>query len=182
VYEAGDARRNASVGFYVNTRKRAETDVVFGDTIPYIKKFYHAYGTAGRTNDDFPLYRYAEALLDHAEVLNELGRTAEAYPFINQVRARAGLAALTPGLSQAQFRDAVFKEERVELAFEDKRWFHLLRTGRAVDVMRAYGAELESYAVGRRATVAYNMTPQTLLFPLPIREITTNGFSQNPGY
>jgi hypothetical protein len=181
-YEPGDARRNASIGFYVNTRNRPETDVAFGDTIPYIKKFYHAYGTAGRTNDDFPLYRYAEALLDYAEVLNELGRTAEAYPFINQVRARAGLAALTPGLSQAQFRDAVFKEERVELAFEDKRWFQLLRTGRAVDVMRAHGTELKAYAIGRRATVAYNVTPQMLLFPLPIREITTNGFTQNPGY
>ena len=46
-----------------------------------------------------------------------------------------GFPALTPGLSQAAFRDAVFHEERVELAFEDKRWFQLLRTGRAIPVM-----------------------------------------------
>ena len=82
----------------------------------------------------------------------------------------------------AAFRDAVFKEERVELAFEDKRWFQLLRTGRAVDVMKAHGADIKSYATGRRATVAYNVTPQMLLFPLPVREITNNGFQQNPGY
>jgi hypothetical protein len=181
-YEAGDARKNASIAFYVNARNRTETDVAFGDTIPYIRKLYHSYATAGRTNDDFPLYRYAEALLLYAEALNELGRTAEAYPFINQVRARAGLPALAAGMSQAAFREAVFREERVELAFEDKRWFQLLRTGRAVDVMRAHGTDLKSYAVGRRATVAYNVTPQMLLFPLPIREITANGFAQNPGY
>ena len=81
-----------------------------------------------------------------AESLNELGRTAEAYPFINQVRARAGLPALAAGLSQAAFRDAVFKEERVELAFENKRWFQLVRTGRAVAIMTAHGAELKAYA------------------------------------
>ena len=181
-YEPGDQRKNASVGFYVSARNRPETDVAFGDTIPYVRKTYHSYATAGRTNDDFPLYRYAETLLDYAETLNELGRTSEAYQYVNQVRARAGLAALPAGLSQSQFRDAVFKEERVELAFEDKRWFQLLRTGRAVDVMRAHGTELKAYAIGRRATVAYNVTPQMLLFPLPIREITNNGFTQNPGY
>jgi hypothetical protein len=182
-YEAGDQRKNASVGFYVNARNRTETDVAFGDTIPYVKKTYHAYATAGRTNDNFPLWRYAETLLNYAETLNELGRTGEAYQYVNQVRARAGLGALPAGLSQAQFREAVVKEQRVELAFEDKRWFQLLRTGRAVDIMRAHGAELKAYAgLGRRAAASYNVTAQMLLFPLPIREITNNGFSQNPGY
>lgn len=181
-YEPGDLRRSASNGFWVSAANRNETDVAIGDTIPYIKKYYHAYGTAGRTNDNFPLFRYAETLLDYAETLNELSRTTEAYPYLNQVRARAGLPALAPGLSQAQFRDAVFREERVELAFEDKRWFQLLRTGRAIDVMTAQGADLKSYAGARRATIAYRITPTMLLFPLPVREITNNGFAQNPGY
>jgi starch-binding outer membrane protein, SusD/RagB family len=182
-YETGDLRKNASIGFYVNARNRTETDVAFGDTIPYVKKTYHTYATAGRTNDNFPLYRYAETLLDYAEVLNELGRTTDAYQYVNQVRARAGLGALPSGLSAAQFRDAIFKEERVELAFEDKRWFQLLRTGRAIAVMRAQGAELKAYAgLARRPEAAYNVTAQMLLFPLPLREITNNGFPQNPGY
>jgi hypothetical protein len=181
-YEPGDVRKNASIGYWVSAANRTETDVVFGDTIPYIKKYYHAYGTAGRTNDNFPLFRYAEALLDYAEVLNELGRTTEAYPFINQVRARAGLPALAAGLTPAEFRDAVFREERVELAFEDKRWFQLVRTGRAVAVMMAHGAEVKSYAIGRRPSVAYNVTANMLIYPLPVREITINGLPQNPGY
>jgi hypothetical protein len=181
-YEPGDLRKNASIGFWVSTANRTETDVAIGDTIPYIKKYYHSYGTAGRTNDDFPLFRYAETLLDYAESLNELGRTTEAYTYINQVRARAGLPALAAGLSQAAFRDAVFREERVELAFEDKRWFQLLRTGQALNVMTAHGADVKSYAGARRPSVAYQITPQMLLFPLPVRETTNNGFAQNPGY
>ena len=181
-YEPGDARKNASIGYWVSTANRPEVDVVFNDTIPYIKKYYHQYSTAGRTNDNFPVFRYAEALLDYAETLNELNRTTEAYTYINQVRARAGLPALTAGLTQAQFRDAVFREERVELAFENKRWFQLLRTGRAVDIMTAHGADIKSYAGARRPSVAYRITPQMLLFPLPVREITNNGFTQNPGY
>lgn len=181
-YEPGDVRRNASVGFWVSAANRTEIDVAIGDTIPYIKKYYHSYGTGGRTNDNFPLFRYAETLLDYAETLNELARTTEAYPYINQVRARAGLPPLAAGLTQAQFRDAVFREERVELAFEDKRWFQLLRTGRAIDVMTTQGTDLKSYAGSRRQAIAYRVTPTMLLFPLPVREITNNGFAQNPGY
>ena len=181
-YEPGDLRKNASIAYWVSTANRPEVDVVFNDTIPYVKKYYHQYATAGRTNDNFPVFRYAEALLDYAETLNELGRTTDAYTYINQVRSRAGLPALAADLTQAEFRDAVFREERVELAFEDKRWFQLLRTGRAVDIMTAHGVDIKSYAGARRPAVAYTITPQMLLFPLPVREITNNGFAQNPGY
>ena len=142
----------------------------------------HAYSLAGGQIDYFPVWRYAEALLNYAEVLIELGRTAEAYPFINQVRARAGLPALAAGLSQAAFREAVFKEQRVELAFENKRWFQLVRTGRAVTIMNAHGAEVKGYAIGRRDPGTYNVTANMVIYPIPVREITTNGLTQNPGY
>ncbi len=181
-YEPGDLRKAASIGFYVNpARNLTETDVAIGDTIPYVKKFIHPYTLAARQNDNFPVWRYAEALLNYAEVLNELGRTAEAYSFINQVRTRAGLPALA-GLSQGAFRDAVFREERVELAFEDKRWFQLVRTGNAVAISSAHGTELKGYAVGRRDPGTYIVTANMLLYPIPVREITTNGLTQNPGY
>ncbi|MES3035651.1 MAG: RagB/SusD family nutrient uptake outer membrane protein [Gemmatimonadota bacterium] len=181
-FEPNDTRKNASIGYWVSALNRPETDVAIGDTVPYIKKTYHAYSIVGRTNDNMMLYRYGETLLNYAETLNELGRTSEAYSFINQVRVRAGLPALTAGLSQADFREAVYREQRVELAFENKRWFQLVRTGRAVDVMRAHGIDLKSYALGRRPSIAYNVTAQMLLYPLPVREITINGFAQNPGY
>ena len=181
-YETGDLRKNASIGYYVSATNRADLDVVFNDSVPYIKKYWHPYAIAGRANDNFPVYRYAETLLNLAESLNELGRTAEALPLINQVRVRAGLPALA-GLSQAAFRDAVFREQRVELAFENKRWFQLVRTGRAIPIMTAHGAEIIAYSgVLRRSAGTYAVTPQKLLFPIPQREVTVNALPQNPGY
>ncbi|MBV9879200.1 MAG: RagB/SusD family nutrient uptake outer membrane protein [Gemmatirosa sp.] len=180
-YEPGDLRKAASIGWYRNAANTQYTDVAVGDSIPYIRKYAQPFAQAGRQGNDFPIYRYAETLLLYAEALNELNRTSEAYQYVNQVRARAGLGALAAGLSQAQFRDAVWKEERVELAFEDKRWFQLLRAGTAVQVLNAQGAALKAQTT-RRSSVSYNVTPAMLLYPIPLREISLNGFAQNPGY
>jgi hypothetical protein len=79
----------------------------------------------------------------------------------------------------------VIFEQRVELAFEDKRWFQLLRTGRAIPVMTAHIVDLKTYAAanGRRGSLASQVTQTMLLYPLPVREVTTNvGLQQNPGY
>lgn len=89
------------------------------------------------------MYRYAEVLLFLAEALNEQGKTGEAATYLNQVRARAGLAASTAA-SQTTMREAIFKERRVELAFENKRWFDLTRTGRVKEIIGAYGAEVKA--------------------------------------
>src|SRR5690606_10315969 len=112
--------------------------------IPFITKYYHPpFEINGRTNDNWPIYRYADVLLMLAEALNEEGKTDEAYEYINTVRTRAGLDILV-GLNQDEFREAVYHEERVELAFENKRWFDLLRTGRALEVMTKHGEEERS--------------------------------------
>jgi hypothetical protein len=79
-------------------------------------------------------------LLFLAEALTEQGKAAEAVPYLNQVRTRAGLAAYSGG----DLRDAIYRERRVELAFENKRWFDLVRTGRAVEVITAYGNRVKS--------------------------------------
>ncbi|GAC1478704.1 MAG: RagB/SusD family nutrient uptake outer membrane protein [Gemmatimonadaceae bacterium] len=179
-YEPGDLRKDASIGWYVKAGNNTFTDVAINDSIPYIKKYYHPYTTAGRTNDDFPVYRYAEAKLLLAEALNETGQTGAALPHINDVRTRAGLPTLA-GLSQAEVRDTVAHEQRVELAFENKRWFQLVRLGKAVAVMTAHGADLKSYTT-RRSAATYNVTQNSLLMPIPIRELTLNPFTQNPGY
>ena len=179
-YEPNDQRRPASIAWYVKRGNAAFTDVAVGDSIPFVRKFYHSYSTAGRTNDNFPVYRFAEAKLLLAEALNETGQTAAAYAHINDVRTRAGLPSVAPTLSQAAFRDTVAHEERVELAFEDKRWWQLLRTGLALSVMNAHGAEIKSYTVFRSGAT-YNVTQNSLLLPIPIRELTLNKFPQNPG-
>src|SRR5882672_21297 len=120
-YEAGDTRKDASVGLDFKSP-------VTGDTVPYIKKYDHPHSIYGRTDDDWPVLRYADVLLMLAEAINEQGApTSEAYGYINEVRNRAGLGDLS-GLDQATFRQKVAHERRVELAFENWRWFDLKRT------------------------------------------------------
>ncbi|MBC7830268.1 MAG: RagB/SusD family nutrient uptake outer membrane protein [Chitinophagaceae bacterium] len=96
----------------------------------YIRKYLDptvGSGRRGRGSDvSFIRYRFGEVLLNAAEAAFELGQTAVAAGYINQVRARAGLTIpLTP--AQITF-DRIVNERRVELAFEGhtlydkKRW------------------------------------------------------------
>ena len=76
------------------------------------------------------LYRYAEVLLNYAEAQNEAaGPDASVYEAVNDVRTRpsSNLPELQPGLSQDEMREAIRHERRIELSYEDKRLFDLLR-------------------------------------------------------
>ena len=74
-----------------------------------------------------------------AEALSAQGKVADAAVYLNQVRKRAGLEPTTASL------DNIYKERRVELAFENKRWFDLVRTGKAVEVITAYGNRVKAH-------------------------------------
>ncbi|MRS64383.1 RagB/SusD family nutrient uptake outer membrane protein [Larkinella terrae] len=137
-YEAGDKRKDISIG-YVTLSQSLRDNKVY----PYIKKYVRPHSLHNNTGQNWPVYRYAEVLLFLAEALNEQGKTADAATYLNQVRARAGLAATT-ATSQATMREAIFKERRVELAFENKRWFDLTRTGRVKEIIGAYGAKVKA--------------------------------------
>ncbi len=89
---------------------------------------------AGTSGVDFVAIRYADILMLTAEAANELGNTAPAYAAIEQLRARAkitpgpgNLYGLTPGMDQATMRARIQKERLVEFAFEEIRFFDLLR-------------------------------------------------------
>jgi len=90
---------------------------------------------------DFPIIRYADVLLMLAEVKGQ----GEGLPLLNQVRTRAGTFELTgahigPGLLFENFQEAVLNERRLELAYEDDRFFDLLRMGKdyAADKLYAF--------------------------------------------
>lgn len=120
---------------------------------------------------DFPVLRYADVLLMKAEALNNLGKTTEAEAPLNEVRARAGLPAVT-GLSQADFKAKVLHERRMELAFEGQRWFDLIRVDNG-----DYGLNF-LHSIGK-----VNATSKFLLLPIPQKEIDANpNLTQNPGY
>lgn len=137
-YETGDKRKDISIGYVTLSGSR-----VTNKTYPYIKKYARPHSLHNNTGQNWPVYRYAEVLLFLAESLNEQGKPADAAMYLNQVRTRAGLAA-TKAASQAEMREAIFKERRVELAFENKRWFDLTRTGRVKEIIGAYGAKVKA--------------------------------------
>ncbi len=137
-YEPGDKRKDISIGFVTLSQSLRDNKVY-----PYVKKFARPHALHQNTGTNWAVYRYAEVLLFMAEALNEQGKAAEAATFLNQVRTRAGLAA-TKAASQADMRTAIYQERRVELAFEAKRWFDLVRTGRVKEVITAYGARVKA--------------------------------------
>ena len=82
------------------------------------------------------VYRLADVLLMKAEALSQLERFSEALDIINQIRDRAGVPQLVLPNSAMAFEDAILEERALELAFEGKRWFDLLRMGRRNDYAR----------------------------------------------
>lgn len=183
-YEAGDARKAASLkeGYTNGTGEFVP--------VPFINKYNHPHTIVGRTDDNWPVLRYADVLLMLAEAINEQRGPDQAYPYINPVRARAGLAALG-GLSQSAFRSAIRHERRVELAFENDRWFDLKRAlsnAELVTLLNAHGqAEKQSPTVDRGGVpftaTDYKFDGYEALFPIPDRQIFLSPkLTQNPGY
>ncbi len=153
------------------------TDPTSKKVVPFVQKYANPpYLERFNTGDNFIISRLADVLLMQAEALNEAGfPNTDAFTLLNRVRTRAGLPAKTAAntdaklriATQAEFRAAIAQERRVELAFENHRWFDLVRTGQAVAVMTAHGmAEkgLKSYVLPN-AYAAVN-----LKFPYPFRE------------
>jgi len=74
------------------------------------------------------MYRYGEILLNYAEAKNELsGPDNSVYDAINQIRRRAGQPVLVAGLNQNEMRQKIRKERRIELAFEGKYFYDIMR-------------------------------------------------------
>jgi hypothetical protein len=182
-YEAGDLRKGASLseGFTIGGQYM---------NVPYITKYNQGFIQPGQTNVNFPVIRYADVMLEIAECLNEQGFVAggEAFSLLNAIRARAGLAAKTAGnvnpalnvASQAAFRDAVMQERKVELAFENHRWYDLIRTGNAITIMNAHGAREIAKNPSQYPAGSYAVTANKLLLPIPQREVTLDQLTQNP--
>jgi hypothetical protein len=129
---------------------------------------------------NFRSIRYADVLLMYAEALNNLGRTADAYPFVDRVRERAGLEKLSvvkPGLSQAQFLQQLMHERVTELTGECVRWNDLARWGyfddpAKLEELKRRDPEFENFQI-----------PRNKYMPIPQSEIDINpNLTQNTGW
>ncbi len=174
-YEAGDKRKDVTV-FYNGCPQfdGQDYDQDYSLTGFNLRKFLVTKEIAATYDNspmNFPVLRYADVLLMKAEALNNLNKTTEAEVPLNLVRVRAGLPAVT-GKPQAQMKDIILHERRMELAFEGQRWFDLVRVDNG-----QWGLNF-LHSIGK-----LNATEKYLLFPIPLKEIEANpNLTQNPGY
>ena len=157
---------------------------------PHISKYTAMAGdlpqanTSGRdSHSNYQMMRYAEVLLIAAEAAIELGLTSEADEYINRVRERARNgdgseepSAFPQDISGATIND-VLEERRLELAFEHKRWYDIVRREMGPQVFGPNGFETEFQGT-------QNFDPsRDYLLPIPPLEIANNpNLTQNPGY
>ena len=161
-YEPGDKRKDATVTISVAEGK------------PYVSKYLDRAAAAQGHDINLIVIRYADVLLSLAEAMGESG---EAYGYINQVRERAGLGPIDQ-TSPGSFIDKVMQERRVEFAFEQQRWFDLLR------LPPAEATSIMSTQLTAQQGTSVPVNTSDLLFPIPQPEIDlANGLvRQNTGY
>lgn len=187
-YETGDPRK------YVSMRdgwKNAKTGAWENDR--YVCKYYDVATSGSDNGNNWIEMRLADIYLLYAEALvRNGGDKSIALSYLNQIRQRARNTPGDPSIQKPadllrdynlsdfstdqSFLLAIEKERRTELAFENHRWFDLVRTGRAKDVMIA-----EQAADGYGSFV---WSDDMLAYPIPMTVMQSNPgkIIQNKGY
>ncbi|MGX5690845.1 RagB/SusD family nutrient uptake outer membrane protein [Arcticibacter tournemirensis] len=165
----------------------------------YLRKFMGDFTNStsySNQSHNFPYFRFAEVLLNYAEALNEVGRTEDAVAPLKLIRARAGITAGTngrygipAGISQAGLRDLIRNERRIELSFEEHRFWDVRRWKIAGTVLNTTLKGLKIVNSAGSLT-AEEQTVSTLTFqnkyyhmPVPYSEMIRNPrLIQNEGY
>lgn len=139
----------------------------------YPKKYFDSKSEAAPFGDQAPnggsndrVIRFADVLLMNAEAAFQSGDEAGAKASLNQVRTRAGIPEISA--SSAALLEAIYRERRLELGLEAHRFFDLVRTGRAAQVLGSQGFKTGTHE----------------FFPIPQSQILATGgaLEQNPGY
>ncbi|MBC7381548.1 MAG: RagB/SusD family nutrient uptake outer membrane protein [Bacteroidia bacterium] len=144
----------------------------------YLRKFLDdatMNGEVFHSGNNYRYLRYADILLLYAEAMNATGQTAQAYPFVDKVRLRAGLSALSitmPGLNQQAFLLQLKHERITELSCEGHRWEDLARWGDLKPTLGSNDAGFNNFIVGKNE-----------FLPIPLFELDINpNLKQNPNY
>jgi hypothetical protein len=187
-YEDGDPRK------YVSMRDgwlNAKTGAWEGDK--YVCKYYDVSTSGSDNGNNWIELRLADIYLLYAEALVRTGGDRQdALSYVNRIRQRArntpgdpdieASADLLKDLNAGDFTTddalllAIEKERRIELAFENHRWFDLVRTERARDVMTAEQA-YDGFP-------AFTWSDDALAYPIPMTVMQSNPgrIIQNKGY
>ncbi len=142
-YDSGDVRFKATVAIPGDTLYPvgvADTVAVLAVTAQnrkYLLEYQENVPEMSNASANWRVIRFADILLFHAEAANANGNSAGALVSLNKVRARAGLADITE-TNKAALAAIILHERRVELALEGHRYFDLVRTGLAKDVLPGF--------------------------------------------
>ncbi len=188
---------NAYIANETDTRKDATVAEGYMDELTgyvedyYVTKFLAPVTLKNDGEKDFPVLRYADVILMLAEIENEQGNTGTALNYLNEIRRRAGIREIEANeiSNKYDMRLAIEHERFLEFAYENHRFFDLVRTGRYKEVMDEhyvteqlqYSTRLFYYASGDLVTKP--VEEWQLLLPIPTTEIDINPhITQNPGY
>jgi len=204
VFYNGQKWLNRAVETFEGGKDKPGGTLVQTRTGYYLRKFLpdlsvaSAYGTI---DHNFIIFRYAEILLDYAEAVNEAGdvlaNRTEAYKQLTAIRKRAGITAgtgslygLTANMSQAQMRDAIRLERRLELSFEEHRFWDERRWKTAeVDFNKPLHGVTITKTGGTLTYQAKTVTnisfiaPKMYLYPISYTDLQSDkALKQNPGW
>lgn len=174
-----------------------KTDV--GDSGYYQKKKLNQEATPGgdASGQNYVFIRYAEVLLNYAEAQNEaFGPDESVYNVLNKIRLRSDLPEIGKGLSKDQMREVIWRERRVELCFEGKRYFDNKRLGKTEERMGKARHNMvirNSKPADNSGVWVYSVEPEVkyiakfnlkqYMTPIPQNVIDQNPkVVQNPGY
>lgn len=183
-FTPGDKRGQEDQYFFSHYASQATGANVVFTTGQHIFKYFNnvSYASNSPSAKCYPIIRLTDIMLLYAEAQNEADGTPDAnsYTYLNQIRSRAGLTPLA-GLSQDQFRQAVWRERNHELCYENITWFDMVRTRMAYDTKNDKFVTLVGYTFPYGSNITFQT--KNLLFPLPQSEIQANPkLTQNTGY
>ncbi len=162
LYTADDKRKSAYIGITSNG-------------VPYTKKIVKTSSVIADGGSNIVVLRIADVYLMMAECYAQANDFMNANLYLNKIKTRAGITNVNLASQQALLAE-IDKERRLELIGEGHRWFDLVRTGKAVQVMTQHFATTPGYST---ATIDQH----NLLMPVPQGQINTDpAIKQNPGY
>ncbi|MFW6277444.1 MAG: RagB/SusD family nutrient uptake outer membrane protein, partial [Prolixibacteraceae bacterium] len=141
------------------------------------------------------LFKYGEVLLNYAEAMNEVygpenpgSHEMTALEAVNMVRQRVGMPEFQSGMTQVEFREKLRNERRVELAFEDHRFWDVRRWKIGDQTTEIYAVNVSRNPYGGFAYEKVLLEERDFedymnLYPIPQAEIYKNSnLEQNPGW
>jgi starch-binding outer membrane protein, SusD/RagB family len=181
---------------YVGGLDYSATSNIFTKTGYYLKRLWPETinKTSGTALLNYVFFRYAEVLLNYAEAQNEAeGPSTSVLNAVNAVRNRAGMPSLPATLTKDALRDRIRNERAVEFAFEDMRWWDILRWKKGPELVAQPMRGMQITKSGTTFSYAPFVLPANYqkvfedymhLYPIPASEIykSSGVLKQNPGW